>query len=346
MSALPYLLAAGAAGPVTWWLSRRVWRPPPPLTEAELQRRTAPGGPSEGARFARLPSGELISWWEFGPPGALPLVALHGMGLSGRSFSGMEHLCRARNLRLVAPNLVGGLAHVPPSARLVDLSASVLRLMDFLGHERFDVLGTSFGTLPALGLAALAPRRVRRAGLFGPLLAGPWLAEAPELLRSVKREDRMVMTAAQRSPRLLHLMTALFGLYPTSVAIRSFMDAQLSDAERALFQPGHSFHASFSRDLEECGQRGFWYMAHGSLLAFGREPGFTLEQVDAGGVPLLLQTGARDNVHTPAMAEHLNRRLRHSTLHVVPGLGRFGCVGPFLEAGVARLLDLPPRETA
>ncbi|WNG47648.1 alpha/beta hydrolase [Archangium minus] len=318
--------------------SRRIWKSPPPLSDAELVRRTAPGSRSAGARIARLQEGAPLTYWEFGDPSGAPLIALHGMGASGLMYSAHDEFFRARGLRCLAPNLLGGLADPPPSSRLVDLAASVIRLADHLRIEKFLLIAISYGTLVALGVTALAPNRIERAGLFGPLLPGRWMTEHPEVTKGARPNDAALWSTAQRFPALLYPMTALFGLSSTAAKIRSFVDANLSAEERAMLQPGHPFHTYFATLLEECGQRGYWYMAFGAELAWGREPGFTLEQVDEGGVPLFLETGAQDNAHLPAMAEYLHRRVRHSSLNIVAGQGRFGGMGPLLEAGIDRFL--------
>lgn len=328
---------AAAVGVPSWWAARRIWKRPPPLTEVELERRTAPGGISAGARIARLQDGSLLTYWELGDPNGRPLIALHGLGLSGRTYLANDAFFRARGLRCIAPNLIGGLADPPPSARLVDLAAAVVRLADHLRIDRFLLIGTSYGTLMALGVVALAPNRVERAGLFGPMIPGAWLMGHPELVKGARQNEAALWSAAQRFPALLYPMTALFGLYPTEVKVRSFVDAHLSAQERAMLQPGQPFHDEFAT-LEECGQRGYWYMALGAEVGWGRDPGFTLEQVDAGGVPLFLETGDQDNAHLPAFAEHLHRRVRNSSVNIVAGQGRFGGVGPLLEAGIERFL--------
>ncbi|HZH79569.1 MAG TPA: alpha/beta hydrolase [Archangium sp.] len=338
MNAWIPVAAAAAVGVPSWWASRRIWRRPPPLTEAELVQRTAPGARSAGARIVRLQDGSLLTYWEFGDPDGVPLIALHGMGASGLLFSAQDAFFRARGVRCIAPNLVGGLADPPPASRLVDLAATVVRLADHLRIEKFRLIATSYGTLMALGVAALAPHRVERAGLFGPMLPGSWLAEHPELTKGARPNDAALWSTARRAPALLYPMTALFGLSPTAAKIRGFVDARLPEAERAMLQPGQPFHAHFATLLEECGQRGYWYMALGAEIGWGREPGFTLEQVEAGGVPLFLETGAEDNVHLPAMAEYLHRRVRNSSLNLVAGQGRFGGMGSLLEAGLARFL--------
>lgn len=322
----------------TWWASRRIWRRPPPLTEAELVQRTAPGARSAGAKIARLQDGTLLTYFEFGDPEGVPLIALHGLGASGLVYSAHDEFFRAHGMRCIAPNLVGGLADPPPESRLADLAATVVRLADHLRIEKFELIAISYGTLMALGVVALAPKRVERAGLFGSMLPGSWLAEHPELAKGARQNDASLWSTARRSPALLYPMTALFGLSPTAAKIQSFVDERLSAEERAMLQPGHPFYARFATLLEECGQRGYWYMALGAEIGWGREPGFTLEQVDAGGVPLFLETGGQDNAHLPAFAEYLHRHVRHSTLNIVAGLGRFAGMGSLLEAGLTRFL--------
>lgn len=343
MSAWIPIAVAAAVGVPTGWALRRSRKLPAPLTEAELLSRTASGGTSEGAKLARLPNGSLCTYWEFGDPTGAPILAIHGMGVSGLMFSAHDGFFRARGLRCIAPNLAGGLADLSSSAKLADLAATVVGLADHLKLGKFLLVGSSYGTLVALGVTALAPQRVRRAGLFGPLLPGAWLAGHPELTEGARPNDAMLWSTARRFPILLYPMTALFGRSPEEAKIRSFVDARLSEQERAMLQPGHSFHSYFAALLEECGQRGYAYMALGAEIGWGREPGFTLEQVDAGGVPLFLETGAQDNVHLPAMAEYLRGRVRNASLNIVPGQGRFGGMGPLLEAGLARFLAAKAR---
>ena len=87
-----------------------LWKPAARMTEAELARRTAPGARSAGARVARLPGGGRLTYWEFGDPAGAPIIALHGMGVSGLTFADHEPFFRERGLRCIAPNVVGGLA--------------------------------------------------------------------------------------------------------------------------------------------------------------------------------------------------------------------------------------------
>lgn len=315
-----------------------IWRRPKPLTEAELEARTASGMPSAGARVAKLDRGGFLTYFEFGDPDGAPLVALHGLGASGMLFGSHDAFFRARKLRCIAPNLVGGLADPDPRSRLADFATAVMGLADRLGLATFQLVGTSYGTLTALALAATAPRRVTRAGLFGPLLPGLWTTGHPELSKGARADNHRMWVTARHFPALLYPLMALYGLLSTKSKIRTFEDEQLSDVERAMLQPGHPFYARLAIELEECGQRGFWFMALGVEVGWGRDPGFGFSQVDEGGVPLFLSTGARDNVHLPSMAEYLHRNVKRSTLELIPDQGRMGCVGPLLEAGLERYL--------
>jgi pimeloyl-ACP methyl ester carboxylesterase len=316
-----------------------IWRRPEPLTESEFAALTVPGMPSAGARLAKLERGGVLSYFEFGDPGGTPLIALHGLSVSGLAFASHDAFFRARKLRCIAPNLVGGLADPDPRSRLADFATAITELADRLGLETFQIVGVSYGTLTALALAAAVPRRVERAGLFGPVLPGPWTVGHPELTKGARGNEQRLWLTARWFPALLYPLTALYGRFPTRVRIRANVDDQLSDEEREMLAPGHPFHAQLATLLDECGQRGFWYLALGTEVGWGRDPGFTLEQVDGGGVPLFLSTGARDNVHLPSAAKHLNQRVRRSTLEIVPGQGRFGCMGPPLEAGLERYLE-------
>ncbi|WP_375770999.1 alpha/beta hydrolase [Archangium gephyra] len=135
----------------------------------------------------------------------------------------------------------------PPPLTEAELVATAVRLADHLRIEKFLLMGISYGTLVALGVAAVAPHRVERAGLFGPMLPGSWLAEHPELAKGARPNDAALWSTAQRFPALLYPMTALFGLSPTAAKIRSFVDERLSAQERAMLQPGHPLNMASIR---------------------------------------------------------------------------------------------------
>jgi len=103
-----------------------------------------------------------------------PLLMVHG--LLGYSFSwrfNYEALGQVREV--VAPDLLG--TGFSDRSRDLDCSAEacarrMLLLMDRVGAERFDLVGTSHGGGVAVMMAALAPERVRKLILVAPV--NPW----------------------------------------------------------------------------------------------------------------------------------------------------------------------------
>lgn len=339
MNSTPTVLAAGAAtvGLAGLYLSRSR-RPPRPLSEEELEARTAPGAISGGARWAQVEGSGRVTWWEMGDPDGAPLIALHGLGITGLSFSDHDELFRAHKIRCIAPNLIGGLADPRPDARIIDLSATVLHLADDLGLSRFSLVGVSWGTLPLLGVTALDPARVERAAIFGAYLHGKWCAEEPATTRGLHKDNRRVLAVGRRCPWLLYPWMRMFRFFSPTAVLRRFCDAKLPPAERATVQPGHPYHDSFARSWRECAQRGYFHLALGWDMAVGRDPGFSLEEVDESGVDLWVETGEHDNVHTPAMSAYLRSQVERCEVHTIPDQGRLGCTGALLEAGLARFL--------
>ena len=102
-----------------------------------------------------------------------PLVLVPGVGGPRGTF---HHQVRAfaENRDVIATNLNASQA---PASEPVDSAAhDVLAVLDALGLERVDLLGSSFGSCAVARLAVLAPRRVRRMVWVAPpvLHHGPW----------------------------------------------------------------------------------------------------------------------------------------------------------------------------
>ncbi len=102
--------------------------------------------------------------WGDGPP----LVIVHGMADRARSFALVMARLAAR-FRCVAYELPNGLDDDARVARYrhADYVADLVALLDHLGVDRADVLGSSFGSTIALAALAAHPGRFRRAVLQG-----------------------------------------------------------------------------------------------------------------------------------------------------------------------------------
>ena len=114
------------------------------------------------ARSVEVSPGVTLQYVEHGRPSGLPLVLLHGLSDSWRSFEGvLPHL--PESIRAIAISLRG---HGDSSRPRVgykpdDLAYDLCRLLDELGIAPAVVAGHSMGTTVALNFALRYPERLR-----------------------------------------------------------------------------------------------------------------------------------------------------------------------------------------
>lgn len=128
----------------------------------------------------QLPGRVRLTFAEQGDRSGMPVIALHGVTDSWRSFDPvLPHL--PSGLRVMALTQRGhGDSDKPAGGyRPADFAADVAAFMDVMEIERAVIVGHSMGSINAMRFAIDHPARV--AGL---LLAGtmPWFGGAPELL--------------------------------------------------------------------------------------------------------------------------------------------------------------------
>lgn len=104
-----------------------------------------------------------------GQPGNLPIIHLHGFGISGRYL--VPTAARlARWYPTYVPDLPGYGRSPRPEGVLdiPDLATEVVGFMDALGLDRAVLLGNSLGCIVAIEVANLVPDRIPRAILVSP----------------------------------------------------------------------------------------------------------------------------------------------------------------------------------
>ena len=128
-----------------------------------------PLSPARGT--ARLPTGLILPYLDQGAPDALPVVLLHGITDSCRSFEPvMAHL--PGTLRVLAPSQRGhGDARTPDSYRLSDFAADLRSFLDPLGLQQVVLVGHSMGAAVAQRFAIDHPERVSALILIGAFAA-------------------------------------------------------------------------------------------------------------------------------------------------------------------------------
>ena len=123
-----------------------------------------------------LADGRRISWREYGDPGGLPVLALHGTPGSRLKYRVAHNKALQHGLRLITPDRWGyGLTDRHKSPSLSAFADDALALMAHCHAYRFSIVGVSGGGPFAAALAARYPSNVARLALVAPVaeLADP-----------------------------------------------------------------------------------------------------------------------------------------------------------------------------
>jgi lipase len=109
--------------------------------------------------------------YEWGDPGAPPLICLHGVTGHGERFRRLAEEHWAKRFHVIAPDLRGhGRSGWEPPWTYPTHVADLVETADALGIGEADWVGHSFGGRLVLELAAAHPERVRRAVLLDPAI--------------------------------------------------------------------------------------------------------------------------------------------------------------------------------
>lgn len=163
-------------------------------------------------RKVRLPGPLSMEYVEYGPRDGVPVIALHGVTDSWRSFEPvLPHL--AGTLRVFALSQRGhGGTEAPASGyALADFADDVVAFLDAQRLERAIIVGHSMGSAVALRLAIEQPRRVAALALLGAFagfrdnreLEAFWKSDLSQLIDPVGYEfarDFQASTLAQPVP--------------------------------------------------------------------------------------------------------------------------------------------------
>jgi pimeloyl-ACP methyl ester carboxylesterase len=122
---------------------------------------------SNDCKFADLSTGVRLAYVEQGPRDGLPVIMLHGISDTHRSFDLVRPLLPS-SWRVFALTERGhGLSDKPMSYALSDFAADVVAFMDAVGVERAILVGHSMSTAVTLATAAAYPERVSGIVLMG-----------------------------------------------------------------------------------------------------------------------------------------------------------------------------------
>jgi pimeloyl-ACP methyl ester carboxylesterase len=232
-----------------------------------------------------------IACRELGSPDAPPLVLIHGLGSSGRSFEKVAPLLAAR-FRVIVPDLPGFGDTGGEPETIEGMARAVLESLD---ADEFVAAGHSMGGLVATALAELEPDRVTRLVLVN---APPsWQAR----------------TAARGVHEQILALPGVGKLVWNGLTERSWHKLMAS-----AFAPGHEVPAVFVEDLRRSGPRAFTRTSREIDLYLKRRP--LPERVGALTQQALVIFGERDGRVDPASLDGY-APIANATVVTIPEAG-------------------------
>jgi pimeloyl-ACP methyl ester carboxylesterase len=269
------------------------------------------------ATVLRLPNGRDLAFREYGDPHGMPVLGFHGTPGSRLQLEPRASSPLPPGYRLIAPDRPGyGHSSYDPNRRLTDWPGDVVALADYLGIDRFGVLGISGGGPHALACAhALGDRLIGVACVSG---VGPLYQ--PDAMEGMLTLNRWLTRLARGSGFLLRLlMRVQFGAARRNPArMLDMLVEQLPSADQAIVAEPE-FRAMMMDDLGSNSST-MPIAAAQDFILFASDWGFALEDIR---VAVHFFQGSEDRNVPARHAERMAGMVPDGVLHPYPGEGHF-----------------------
>jgi len=269
------------------------------------------------SRQIKLRDGRLLGYAEYGASQGKAVFFFHGTPssrLSGRFLDGVAGRLNARIIATDRPGI--GLSDFKPGRQYSDWPDDVTELADFLGIDRFAVLGVSNGGPHGAACAFKIPRRLTAVAIVG----SPCPFNVPaanEQMSAVWRQRAFVGRRAPWLVRLFFMMVARNGRRDPAGAILR-IHGGLSEPDRVVLgQPELAHLAGESlRETFRSGTRG----AAWDYSLITRPWGFRLEEIS---MEVLLWHGEADATMPLRMGRYLADTIPNCRARFLPDEGHF-----------------------
>ncbi|HUI48515.1 MAG TPA: alpha/beta hydrolase [Acidimicrobiia bacterium] len=280
----------------------------------------------------RTADGTVTGYYEYGDPGGVPVIALHGTPACGAGYAWADAPARARGVRFLAPDRPGvGDSDRWPSGRgalVRDYAPYVVAFADALELSRFALIGYSGGGPYALAAAHARPDRIDALAIVaGAGQVGVWAS-----LEEFETADRQLTWLAQHVPWIARLGLSLSVRASRTLprAALRFVQIEMSAPDRAVLAEFPSARAALAIFTQSARRS-----ARGVVddyAALGRPWGFRVEDV---AVPVHCWHASGDLVVPPRHTDELIRRVDGARLTTWPDEGHLAIVhhiGEVLDA--------------
>jgi pimeloyl-ACP methyl ester carboxylesterase len=263
-----------------------------------------------------------------GDEGGSPVFFLHGTPGSRLSVP-REELLRELGVWLISFDRPGyGRSDRKEARTVADVAPDVKAIANWLGVEKFAVLGRSGGGPHALACAALLPDLVTRAAALVSLAP----MKVPGLNWFGGMAESNVISYTMAAKQQLTLLRKRFGEYAEAIAADpgSHLDVlspEMPEADRQIMSDieirkrlEHSFAEAVRNSVDG------WI---DDVLAFCSPWDFDPSGID---VPVMLWHGNRDVFSPVAHTRWLGNRIRNAYIEIQPDHAHFGALGAVKDA--------------
>jgi pimeloyl-ACP methyl ester carboxylesterase len=265
----------------------------------------------------RLPSGRDLAFGEFGDPGGLPVFAFHGTPGSRLQIKPPPNTPLPPGYRVIAPDRPGyGHSTFDPNRRLTDWPNDVAAIADYLGLDRFGVMGISGGGPHVLACAhALGPRLLGVACVSG---VGPLYD--PAAMDGMLRLNRWLARLSKRGGFLLRMLmrVQLSAMHRNPARVLDAMSRQLPPYDQAVVADPE-FRTMMMDDLRSTPASAGLAAAQDFKL-LGSDWGFAFEDIPG---PVHFFQGDVDRNVPVQHAQLMAAKVPGAILHRYPGEGHF-----------------------
>ncbi len=286
-------------------------------------------------KLLELKSGHYLAFDEFGDPSGMPVFFFHGWPSSLTMAQITDAAARELAVRIISPDRPGiSESTLQPDRKLLDWPPVLRELADYLGIERFHVLGISGGAPYAYATGWSIPDRIRAIAVVSGAPPIVDLADHSGLLRLY----RWMLRVHRISPELLRICFKIaqpFAARKIPIRLRPLFLRIFQRGDAEVLRDNAAFEACF-----ESARKAWRASVDGVMVdarVYAQAWGFRLEEVD---VPVRIWHGTKDRAFSFRLAEQLAARLPNCKLRIVDAAGHFSLPIRFMREILADLISV------
>ena len=180
-----------------------------------------------------LPDGRQLGYAEYGDLEGKPILYFHGFPGSRLEPSHLQNIALSNHYRLIGIDRPGmGLSSMHQTYSILSWADDVEMFADYLGLEKFSIIGQSGGAPFIAACAYKIPHRINSAAI----VSGIAPFEIPEATASLSRGNRFVNKAVQAMPWIATgMMKLALMMYKKPWMLKHILK-QMPEVDRLAFQ--------------------------------------------------------------------------------------------------------------